>query len=258
MKLLTTSNAKIIKGEGRGYLTGGLHLAPYNLSGYNVCQKASEQCIKSCLNTAGRGVYTNTQEARIRKTKMFFEDRVQFFKLLEFDIQTLIRKAAREDVIPVLRLNLTSDLPWDTIKVRDGMTIMQLYPDVQFYDYTKRTAFLKRPNPQYDITFSRSESNDQDCYTALSKGFNVAVVMSLELVNSLDQYKGRLKLHCGDDDDLRFLDPKGKYGRIVYLTPKGKARRVKEEGFIMQSLESLNKFNAGFNAYLRKQNKVVA
>lgn len=256
MKLLTVNNAKIIKGESKGYLTAGLHLAPFKLSGYNTCQKASPECAAACLNTAGRGVYDNIQEARIRKTKMFFQDNTQFCKLLIRDMQELERKAKRQEAQPVCRLNLTSDLPWDRIKIEGDETIMDMFPNVQFYDYTKRTAYLKSPNPKYDITFSRSENNDQDCFKALARGHNVAVVMSLSLIQQLDQFKGRLRLHCGDDDDLRFLDPKGKFGRLIYLTPKGKARKVKTEGFIMQSLDSLNKFNSGFNAYLRSTKEV--
>jgi hypothetical protein len=182
---------------------------------------------------------------------MFFEDRTTFMKLLVFDIESFIRKCDRADLIPVVRLNLTSDLPWDKIIVQDGMTVHELFPNVRFYDYTKRTAFLKHPNPFYDITFSRSESNAEDCYIALSRGYNVAVVMSKDLVSKLSDFKGRLNLSSGEDDDLRFLDPKGKYGRLIYLTPKGRARKGKTEGFIMQSLDSLNAFNAGFNRHLR-------
>ncbi len=56
MKLLTLSNTKTRKGEARGYVTFILHLAPGNLSGFNVCPGASKGCLASCLNTAGRGV----------------------------------------------------------------------------------------------------------------------------------------------------------------------------------------------------------
>lgn len=261
MKLLTTNNAKIQKGEGKGYLTAGLHLAPYNLSGYNVCQKASPECIAACLNTAGRGVYDNIQEARIRKTQMMFQDTPQFNKLLIADCEELLRKAAREDADPVVRLNLTSDWPWYQIKIKDNKNIMDLFPQIKFYDYTKRIVAVRNKPDNYHLTFSRSENNDRDCFEALANGVNVAIVMSLNLIAQLDQFKGRLRLHCGDNDDLRFLDPSGKYGRIIYLTPKGKARKIKTEGFIMQSLDSLNAFNRGFNEYLRNQvsaNKLAA
>ena len=69
--LLTAGNAKIIKGEALGYVTKGIHLAPANLSGYEVCNWRSKGCTIACLNTAGRGQMQNTQDSRIKKTKLF-------------------------------------------------------------------------------------------------------------------------------------------------------------------------------------------
>lgn len=253
MKLLTppTSNAKIEKGIKYGYFTTGLHLAPYKLSGYNVCSKASPECIESCLNTAGHGAYSTTQEARIKRTKMLYQDRATFADLFCRDVDSVLRKAVKEGKQVAIRCNLTSDLPFEKIKLKDNKTALELYPNVIFYDYTKIIRRVRNKPDNLHLTFSRSESNDAECYEALANGVNVAVAMSKELVAQLDQFKGRLKLFDGDDSDLRFLDPKGKYGRIIYLRAKGKARKVKTEGFIMQSLEALQAFNNGFNKYLR-------
>ncbi len=253
MKILTVSNTKILKGEDYGYMTAGLHLAPASLSGFNVCQKASEGCKAACLNTAGHGAYSTTQEARIKRTKMFFNDRATFFKLVEFDIRWLIKRAAKEGLKPCVRMNLTSDLPWHKIMVRDDKSIMDLYPEVTWYGYTKVPSRVTDHHPSEHITFSRSENNDQDCFKALANGINVAIVMSESLIERLGEFKGRLQLFNGDMTDLRFLDPKGRggFGRIIFLKSKGKARKVTEDAFIMQSLETLQQFNSGFNAYLR-------
>ena len=78
MKLLTTANTKIKKGESFGYYSNGIHLAPAKLSGYNTCQYASIGCTAACLNTAGMGIYSNVQKARIDKTKLFFNDKQIF------------------------------------------------------------------------------------------------------------------------------------------------------------------------------------
>ena len=96
-KLLSISaDAKTVKGEKLGYLTGVLYLAPHTISGYQVCPKATEGCMMGCLYTAGRGVYTKTQQSRIAKTKLFFQKRDEFMELLVYDIKRLIRKAIRE------------------------------------------------------------------------------------------------------------------------------------------------------------------
>ena len=82
MKILTTANAKIRKGEGQGYMTFGIHLAPARLSGFQVCPYASPGCAAACLNTAGRGVYSKVQNARIEKTRWFFAAKNEFLTQL--------------------------------------------------------------------------------------------------------------------------------------------------------------------------------
>lgn len=241
-KLLSVNaDAKTVKGTVKGYLTGVLYLAPHTISGHQVCPKASEGCRLACLYTAGRGIYTNTQQARIAKTNRFHDDREMFMVDLVKEVEALIRKAERESLIPVVRLNGTSDLPWEKIKcVRDGMvyaSIMEAFPNVQFYDYTKvlgRTKALSLPN--YSLTFSLAEDNDKRAVKALAEGYNVAVVMRVGRKEDKPETWGGYPVINGDETDLRFLDPKG--GHVVALFPKGKASkdtlgfvRDKDSGF---------------------------
>jgi len=212
MKLLTTANYKTVKGEKLGYLTGILYLAPAKISGYEVCPRRSAGCTAACLYTAGMGAFSNVQQARIKKTKQFFEDRDNFLMQLRKDITALVRKAKKTNMTPAIRLNGTSDIEW----TRFG--IMEEFPDVQFYDYTKVLKRLKQPIPKnYHITFSRSESNQADVESALRLRFNVAVVF-----NKLPEtYLGRPVIN-GDETDVRFADAKGV---IVGLTAKGKGKK---------------------------------
>lgn len=226
-KLLSVAaDAKTVKGQKMGYLTGVLYLAPHTISGYQVCPKASEGCRLACLYTAGRGIYTNTQNSRIAKTKRFHEDRDGFMAQLVDEVEALIRKAKRESLIPVVRLNGTSDLPWEKIKCnRNGKayaSIMEAFADVQFYDYTKvlgRSKALSLPN--YSLTFSLAEDNDAAAMKALQEGYNVAVVMKVGRKEDKPANWGGFPVVNGDETDLRFLDPQG--GHVVGLFPKGKA-----------------------------------
>ena len=212
MKLLTLGNTKTVKGEAMGYQTYIMHLAPSTLSGYNTCPMASEGCASACLNTAGRGRFTAIQEARIRKTKWFFENREDFMYTLVKDIKAAIRKAEREGFIPVFRLNGTSDIRWETVSVLDYRNIMEMVPNVQFYDYTKLPNRRDIPS-NYHLTFSRSESNEH----LIPQGMNVAVVF-----DSLpDVWMGR-KVIDGTETDLRFLDEQNV---VVGLLAKGKAKK---------------------------------
>jgi len=212
MKLLTVGNTKTVKGEAMGFQTYIMHLAPSTLSGYNTCPMASEGCASACLNTAGRGRFTATQEARIRKTKWFFEDRESFMAQLVKDIHAAIRKAKREGFTPVFRLNGTSDIRWETVRVGGFDNIMDMFQSTQFYDYTKLPNRRNIPS-NYHLTFSRSEVNEH----LIPQDMNVAVVFD-ELPET---WNGR-KVIDGTETDLRFLDPQGV---VVGLLAKGKAKK---------------------------------
>lgn len=231
------TNAKTVKGQKQGYMTGILYLAPYNLSGYQVCPMAQKaKCVEGCLNKAGRGRFDATQQARINKTKRFFEDRQAFMLDLVASIEALIRKAKREGFIPAVRLNGTSDIKWETIKFdftfahgkQRKITIMELFPEIQFYDYTKMPNRKNLP-ANYDETFSYSGAEGFEKYNkqALDNGKRVAVVFR----NKADIPTSFAGLDCldGDDSDLRFLEPQGK---IVALYAKGKAKKD-TSGFVI-------------------------
>ena len=216
MKLLTVGNTKTVKGEAMGYMTFIMHLAPSTLSGYNTCPMASKGCAAACLNTAGRGRFTATQEARIRKTRWFFEDRPTFMAQLVKDIQAAIRKAERETMIPVFRLNGTSDIRWENIPVGGRRNIMEMFPSQTFYDYTKLQNRVNLPS-NYHLTFSRSEENYTAVDTMMAQGYNTAIVF-----DSLPAVYNGYKVIDGTETDLRFLDPKNV---IVGLLAKGKAKK---------------------------------
>jgi hypothetical protein len=248
MKLLSEGNPKTLKGIKQGYNTYILHLAPEKLSGYNTCAKATAGCAAACLNTAGRGGMfkkgesTNViQQARIRKTAFFFEERAGFMEWLVADIKLAIKQSAKKGLIPVFRLNGTSDLSWEKYEViRDGKlyrNIFAAFPDVQFYDYTKILGRKIKMIPNYSLTFSAADGNDADVYRAIAEGYNIATVFGLKKTEPMPEtYMGR-PVFNGDESDLRFLDPKGV---VVGLYAKGKAKKdtsgfVKFPVFMMEA-----------------------
>jgi hypothetical protein len=223
-KLLSTANPKIQKGTKLGYLSFILHLAPSDLSGKNTCPKATKGCIAACLNTAGRGGMfkrgenTNMiQKARIRKTEYFFNDRAGFLADLEADIRKAVRFAERKGLIPVFRLNGTSDLSWEKYGIIDK------FPTVQFYDYTKVLGRKTSQYPNYHLTFSKADGNDADVAEALLQGMSVVAVYD----------KIPEGVPSADETDLRFLDPKG-----IMLGLKAKGRAKKDySGFVIRLTE---------------------
>ena len=233
MKLLSTGNPKVLKGMSQGYNTYILHLAPANLSGYETCAKRTLGCTDACLNLAGRGGMfkrgenTNViQQARIRKTKSFFENRVEFMATLVKDIELAIKQSKKMELVPVFRLNGTSDLAWEKYEVvRNGQlfrNIFTAFPEVQFYDYTKILGRKVKEYSNYQLTFSAADGNDSDVLKAMNEGLNVAVVFGIKKTLPMPvDYLSR-PVFNGDESDLRFLDPKGV---IVGLYAKGKAKK---------------------------------
>lgn len=238
--LSVSSDAKTSKGETLGFLTGILYLAPSNVSGFEVCPMATlAGCRDACLYTAGRGAMSKVQKARIAKTERFFNDREAFMLDLVYSIKRLILDAEAQGLTPLVRLNGTSDIKWEnvslTYKGKDYDNIMQVFPDVQFYDYTKIPARSTKEGfpSNYDLTFSYSGVSTFDKYNkqAFEAGDRIAAVFD-KAENIPSTFKG-LPVISGDNSDVRHIDPKG---HIVGLYAKGKAKQDKT-GFVIRIQE---------------------
>lgn len=231
-KLLTTNNAKTVKGEKLGYTTYILYLAPHrqNSQGKNICPMASAGCIAACLYSSGHGSMSGVQKGRMNKTEFFLSDREDFLKALYIEIAQIELKHKLEETKFAIRLNGTSDLSWETFHVKDNKNIFDLFPTVQFYDYTKNHNRFKKALPaNYSLLFSRSETNEKTALELLSKGINVAIVFD----TPPSEYKGYRVIN-GDETDLRFKDEKGVIIGLKYkrLTSKGvDNQKVFETGF---------------------------
>lgn len=231
--LLGKNNKKTIKGEKYGWITYILYLAPFtqNSLGKNVCSHASKGCSDACLFGSGfGGMFTNVEKGRINKTNYLLSDRTAFLAQLKSEIQAL-QKKHKDDKL-CIRLNGTSDLAWEKFKI-EGKSLMEHFPDVQFYDYTKNyLRFDKKLPENYHLTFSRSEDNDIHAERLLSQGHNVAIVFD-ELP---EMYKG-YKVVNGDLSDLRFKDDKNVVVGLKYkkLTGKGADnKKAFESGFALK------------------------
>lgn len=225
---LTLQSTKILLGQKFGYLTAVLYLSAHNSSSImNLCSYASPECSYTCLgHTAGRLRMKNAQKAQIRRTKLLHDNRAEFLTTIQKDIEAVIRKAKREGLKPCFRMNGTSDLPWL------DQYFANMYPDIQYYSYTKIPRPWERQLKNYDITFSFSENNYNDCIEALEHGINVTVVFNTKKKDKLPSTWHGFEVIDGDETDLRFLDKKGKTGIIIGLHAKGLARKLKPGGFV--------------------------
>ena len=140
---------------------------------------------------------------RVNRTLLYFKDRAKFLSMITKEIRNHEKNCKKHNLKPVIRLNTTSDIMWENHQIFD------LFPNVQFYDYTKHfkrmIKFLRGELPSnYHLTFSKNEANDKEAIEVLKRGGNVAIVFRKELPEYFHSYK----VISGDDHDLRFLDDK--------------------------------------------------
>lgn len=222
------SNPKVAKNGKLGVLTAPMHLAPAKLSGFEVCPMASAGCRAACLHTAGNPAYMKGKaRARNARTQAYFNHRDAFMKLLAAEIVRHVNRAAKLQMEPAIRLNATSDIPWERVPVTvDGTTypnLMTAFPKVKFYDYTKRYNRKNLP-ANYHLTFSLAEDNDAYAAQAFQNGLNVAVVFATgrnkPLPKSFALMGVNIPVIDGDEHDYR---PADEINSIVGLRAKGDA-----------------------------------
>jgi hypothetical protein len=237
--LLSTNNVKTLKGGKLGYLTYILYMSPFkaNSQGKNVCSHASAGCVASCLVGSGNGgMFEGVKKGRIAKTEYFLSSRIEFLKQLETEIGKAIKKNADKAIVTI-RLNGTSDLPWENFRIFEGdKNIFEVFPTIQFYDYTKNhTRFDKELPSNYHLTFSKSETNTDKAFELLNRGFNVAMVFD----KTPTEYKG-FEVINGDETDLRFLDKQGVIVGLKYKFMTGKGadnNKAFDSGFAIRLTE---------------------
>lgn len=243
MKLLTLNQVKMLKSADEGYLSAILNLQPaMRYNGVNTCPWAGK-CKGTCLENTGRNRFDGARIARERKTKLLIDHPAAFMQLLREDLQALVRKAKRENVRPSTRLNGLSDINWlDPQYQIEGSTIFDLFPSIQFIDYTKDPNRLFDTVPaNYHLTYSYNEKTTlEQLVPWLDSRFNVAKLYVGEDLPTTDTFNGlgyHIPVIDGSGHDLRHLDPRGcivglKY-RLPFVMADGKAYRpTKSNGFL--------------------------
>lgn len=239
MDLLTKHNPKTSKNEKYGVTTLILYLAPekQNERGVNLCKSASKGCAEACLFGSGMGgMIDNVKKARLNRTHFFLDNETKFMEQLAGEIFLAKAKYGAENM--TVRLNGTSDIAFEDISVNGFNNIFDMFPSIQFYDYTKRFSRLKREQPaNYYLVFSRNEVNWNRCIEALDLGYNVAIVFDRIPSN----YYG-YEVIDGDAHDLRHKEDGGKVIGLKYKPMTGKGAkpinlRAKKNGFVVKADE---------------------
>lgn len=257
-RFFSFDSPKAIKAKKFKYLNAINYMAPHKSAGVgNLCSHASVACIALCLGresgqasmvSAATDWTNNVRQSRERKARYFMEKRADYMAEFAFHVAAAVRTAKRKRIKLAVRPNGATDLAYESIRfvvsptlagklakmagrpIEPGIhTILSLFPFVQFLDYTKNPNRMRRALPaNYDLTFSRSESNESDCLDVLRSGRNVAIVFA----DGLPATWNGFPVINGDIHDLRFLDPKGV---VVGLSPKGNKAKRDLSGFVLRS-----------------------
>jgi hypothetical protein len=231
---LIGTSLKVLKNEKEDALTGIIYLAPSSESvsygGHNICPWASKGCANACLGIrSARLRMTSGRNSKAWKTLLFVYRRDIFKSFLINEIRNLVVRAGKKNMKPSMRLNGTSDILFEAI----APELFSMFPEVQFYDYTKiENRFYAKLPQNYYLTFSRSENNEDSCKRILAKGFNVSVVFE-DLQKALKIGHSGYKVINGDLTDFRPSDEKGV---IVGLSIKGNAKD--DSGFIVKNVSN--------------------
>ena len=225
MKLLDTnaSNTKIAKTVGKA--GGKIRLASLSMMPTSKLCPASKAagCFDACLKSAGRGRFDNVRDGRLRKTEFFESQRLTFLDQLVKELRNFSKLCDKQGVQGVVRLNVLSDIAWE------DYDIPQSFPELEFYDYTKRANRLGKTPENYRLMFSYSgrEQYKTQVSIATTKRAPIAVVFNGEMPET---FLGR-KVVDGDQSDW---DNVNAGAVVVGLKAKGQASKD-DTGFVVHT-----------------------
>ena len=195
-KLLDTyaGNLKIKKTQK---LNGAVRIASLSMYPDDILCPWSKvaNCRKLCLKSSGRGRFENVKDARIAKKDYYHDAPEMFLNQLRRELSNFIKVCKRNNVQPVARLNVLSDVAWERHQ------IPQEFPELFMYDYTKTAFRLGKTPDNYALMFSYSaEPEYQDSVSkALKTNVPLAVVFDQVPVGSM--FLDREVIN-GDQSDL--------------------------------------------------------
>lgn len=222
------SSAKTVKGKAQNIDTYIIYLLPSDFSDVvNVCPAASIGCKAACLHASGRASFdSKIQAAQLSRTLIYAASRKHFSALVFAEIAKAEKRANKTGAILSARLNGTSDISPKAFTV-DGVNVLQRFPNVHFYDYTKVWTRSKvEYSENYSLTFSHTDAKSIDeslqlvrdgapvaiPFAELNAAGRIKAARSVTLPNeyTILDAAGRVletfKVFDGDKTDARFLD----------------------------------------------------
>ncbi len=235
-----------------------------NLSKINLCKNATNGCVTACIYH--NGLFQNShfsknkiKQARIKRTFMFLIQKNNFFEKLIKEIKTLKRKAKKNNLNLLVQLNKTSDILWEkesfSFKEKVYQNIMEFFPDIQFFDYTKYNILKNRKKipKNYILIYSRAGLNKgrivetwKDLKSFLDNNIDIAIVCSSSIKKyflSLDNYKSYniLEAKIAEQNTFKYKEYSSKGYILLHEARKG-TNINKNSAFVLTEYEDLEQY----------------
>ncbi|RXJ97634.1 hypothetical protein CRU98_12935 [Arcobacter sp. CECT 8986] len=234
-----------------------------NLSKVNLCKKSTNGCVAACIYH--NGLFQNShfsknkiKQARIKRTFKFLLQKNEFFEKLIKEIKSLKRKAKKENLRLLIQLNKTSDILWEKeefeYKEESYKNIMEFFPDVEFFDYTKYDILKNRKKlPQnYTLIYSRAGMNKgklidswEDLKAYLNKNISIALVCSYDIKNELlnnETYDDYNIYDAADYESGKISIKNSTEGSILLHEAKKGTNINKNSAFVIQTQEDISNY----------------
>ena len=227
-KLLDTAkksgNSKVAKTGAKVSPLGDVRMAQLSMMPDNIICPASKAagCTKPCLTWTGlAAVYASVNKARQARTDYWHADKFGFIDQIARELGNFSKTCAKQNVKGVVRLNVLSDIAWEQHE------IPQQFPELFFYDYTKRAGRLGKTPSNYKLMFSYSARHQyrKQVLQAICHDVPIAAVFKNGMP---DEFLGR-EVIDGDQSDLWNVHA-GKV--VVGLKAKGPAKHD-TSGFVV-------------------------
>lgn len=224
----------------------------------NACVCSTPGCRKACLSGAGQlGLSAGTHAINVR-TAFAAAHPDKFLTVLHGNLSSFQRRASRLGVNPVVRLNGTTDIRFDTLPTADLFYRDYDRNKIQFNEYTKHNTrgalsasdlaaenarFARTPN-LYAIHSLNEHTTPERVRQLAGQGRNFAVPVDISESHPVfNEHRSALMPHTtfsfGDEEyptvngyrhDMRFLDPQGGHAVILPVKKLSGGREQVETG----------------------------
>ena len=223
------SNTKISKSEKSRVGNESIRILSLSMMPDNIICPARNlaECADDCLRSSGRGIMQNVINGRKARTDFWHNDRDAFLTMLKNELHNFIKLCNRQNVVPVTRLNVLSDIPWEK-----HLDFADEFRALFSYDYTKRANRLGKTPSNYRLMFSYSKAVGFQNQVKIALQHDVPITAVFR--NGLPQTFLNMPVYDGDVSDIENLYQTNK---VIGLRVKGHEAKKSNSPFIIDNPE---------------------